>query len=225
MPFYHTFSNLPLFQGLTEAELVTIAGNTRLEFKTISAGETVVEEGNKCESMHFLLKGTLRVESYSHNHKYHITELISHNIVLQPERMFGLRPLYTRRFIAESECRILILKKEDIMRLSSDFMVFRINLINIISAKAQKVEDKLWFQRSGYLPEEIYSFIELRCIYPAGYKILHIRMKDLANELNMTRQTLSKRLKCLQNDGILSLRRNTIEIPRLEDFYKYIQHS
>ena len=45
MPFYHTFSHLPLFQGLTEAELVTIAGNTRLEFKTISAGETVVEEG------------------------------------------------------------------------------------------------------------------------------------------------------------------------------------
>ncbi|MGN0224920.1 MAG: Crp/Fnr family transcriptional regulator [Prevotella sp.] len=225
MPFHHTFSHLPLFQGLTEAELVTIAGNTKLEFKTISAGQTVVEEGKKCESLHFLLKGTLRVESYSHNHKYHITELISHNIVLQPERMFGLRPLYTRIFIAENECRILILKKNDVMRLSSEFIIFRINLINIISAKAQKVEDKMWFQRSGFLPEEIYSFIELRCIYPAGYKILHIRMKDLAHELNMTRQTLSKRLKCLQNVGIVSLRRNTIEIPRLEDFYKFIQHS
>lgn len=225
MPFHHTFSHLPLFQGLTEAELVTIAGNTKLEFKTISAGQTVVEEGNKCESLHFLLKGTLRVESYSHNHKYHITELISHNIVLQPERMFGLRPLYTRLFIAENECRILILKKNDVMRLSSEFIIFRINLINIISAKAQKVEDKLWFQRSGNLPEEIYTFIELRCIYPAGYKILHIRMKDLAHELNMTRQTLSKKLKCLQNVGIVSLRRNTIEIPRLEDFYKFIQHS
>ena len=93
------------------------------------------------------------------------------------------------------------------------------------SVKAQKDEDLVLKKKNIYKnktklqsnKETVESNVVL---YKEGMSV-----SDLANELNMTRQTLSKRLKCLQNDGIVSLRRNTIEIPRLEDFYKYIQHS
>jgi len=116
-----------------------------------------------------------------------------------------------------STCNILTVEKDEVIRLSDKFLIFRINLLNILSTYAQKNERMLLRQHSNSLESRIIRFFADRCLRPAGRKTIKIKMTQLALELNDSRRDVSKALNHLKQKGILTLRRNFIVIEKIED--------
>ena len=206
---------LPLFQGMNKTDLTLVAGQTKFGFQRHQQGRTIVSEGDSCDQLHFLMQGTLEVTTHSADHTYSIIESLPAPAILQPEHIFGLTQRYTRSFVAQTPCNMMSLDKSEVMRLTEEFIVFRLNLLNIISTQSQRLQRRLWLQPSQDLKQSIVRFIEARCQRPTGKKTVLIKMTRLAELLNDSRLNVSRALNSLQSQGLLTLSRGRIEIEDL----------
>ena len=216
LQIYEKLLLFPLFQGMSRDDLEQVAGHTRFGFSKISAGSTVVAEGDDCHQLYFLINGSLRVETTADDHGYMVVEQLDAPVILQPEVIFGYTQRYTHTYIAQTDANFIIVGKDEVLRLSEDFLVFRLNLLNMFATQTQKTLHLLWQHVPESLEDRIVRFFAQHCIYPAGPKVFHILMNRLASELNDSRLNVSRALNDLQREGKIVLRRGRVEIPLME---------
>ena len=106
--------------------------------------------------------------------------------------------------------------QSDLMHIPDEFIIFRINMLNIVSAMAQKAERKLWHPMPTELRARIATFLKLRCLSPIGSKVIRIKMTRLAQELGTSRLNVSEALNAMQADGVLHFSRGIISVPQVE---------
>ena len=140
--------------------------------------------------------------------------------MLQPEGIFGYNQRYTHHFHALTDVNFLTLDKEEVVRLSEDFLVFRLNLLNHFATQTQKLIHQQWRRSPQTLRERIVRFFFQHVLYPAGPKTFYILMERLAEELNDSRLNISHTLNAMQAEGLLELHRGRIEIAQLERLLK-----
>ena len=213
---YDRLLQFPLFQGMSRDDLEIVAGHTRFGFLKVAAGRQVIRAGDPCTHLHFLINGTLKIESYSDDSRYSVTEQMTSPYILQQECIFGYFQRYTRNFYALTDVNFLTLDKEEVVRLSEDFLVFRLNLINHFATQTQKLIQLQWRRSPQSLRERIARFFFQHSVYPAGHKTFHILMERLAEEVNDSRLDVSRALNLMKKDGMIELHRGRIEIPQLE---------
>lgn len=154
------------------------------------------------------------------DHGYSIEEDISAPEIFQAETIFGLNQRFTHTYIAKTDCSIMRLEKQEILKLSGLFQIFRINFINLISAQSQKLSRRLLRVPPKSLEERIIRFFEFHCLRLGGEKIIRVKMKRIAEEVNDSRLDVSRALNHLQDEGLLQLHRERITIPALEKLLK-----
>lgn len=206
----------PLFQGMSRDDLEIVAGHTRFGFLKLNAGKTVMKSGDNCHQLYFLINGSLKVRSFADDYGYHVEEQISAPYIIQLEAVFGYNQRYTRDFIAQTDVNFLTLDKEEVVRLTEDFLVFRLNMINHFATQTQKQMRQVWYRAPQSLEDRVVRFLIQRCLYPAGHKTFNILMTRLAEEVNDSRLNVSRILNDMQHRGLIELSRGKIEIPQLE---------
>ena len=216
LQIYDRLLQFPLFQGMSRDDLEIVAGHTRFGFLKMTAGRRVIHAGEPCTHLYFLINGSLKVESFSDDGRYSVVEQMSSPYILQQESIFGYYQRYTHNFYALTDVNFLMLDKEEVVRLSEDFLVFRLNLMNHLATQAQKLIQAQWRRSPQSLQERVVRFFFLHTLYPAGPKTFHILMERLAEEVNDSRLNVSRVLNRLQTMGLLELHRGRIEIPQVE---------
>jgi len=200
LQIYDKLLQFPLFQGMSRDDLEIIAGHTRFGFMKVASGRPVVKAGEACTQLFFLINGSVKVVTYSDDYGYSVEEHISAPYILQVEGIFGF----------------ITIDKEEIVRLSEDFLVFRLNLMNNFATQTQKQIRQAWLHQPQTLRERVERFLTQHCVYPAGRKLFNILMTRLAEEVNDSRLNVSRVLNQMQKDGLLILSRGRIEVPQLE---------
>lgn len=216
MKLYDSLQSSPLFQGLTSDNLLQIIGQTKFSFHKIAAGDTIKDEGEKCNRLALVTSGQVKSIAHADDHGYSIEENVAAPYMLQPECVFGLHTHYTRTFIATKTCDTVEIDKNDLMRISDEFIIFRMNLINYISALSQKATRKLWHPTPADARGRIVYFIKQHCLSPTGPKIMRIKMTRLAQETGTGRRAVSEALNAMQDENLLTFSRGIIEIPHIE---------
>ena len=216
MKLYDSLQSLPLFQGLTSDNLLQIIGQTKFTFRKIAAGDIIKKEGEQCNRLALIVNGQAKSIAYADDHGYSIEENVAAPYTLQPECMFGLQLHYTRTFIATTTCDIVEIDKDDLMRISDEFIIFRMNLVNYISALSQKTTRKLWHPIPADAHDRIVHFIKTHCSSPTGPKTMRIKMTRLAQETGLGRRAVSEILNTMQDENLLTFSRGIIEINHIE---------
>ena len=220
MQLYDHLLQFSLFQGLSRDNLAQVVGHTKFGFLKFAAGQTVANEGDPCTLLHFLLSGTLKVTTVADDHSYTVIEQLAAPYLIQPEAIYGYNQRFTHTFTALTETGIITIDKDEVMRLSEEFLVFRLNLLNHYATQSQKLLRVPWRHRPDDLIGRIIRFLRYRCIYPAGPKTFYILMTQLADEVGDSRLDVSRALNKLQQDGLLQLHRGRIEVPQMERLLK-----
>ena len=216
LQIYDRLLQFPLFQGMSRDDLEIVAGHTRFGFLKVSAGRQIIHAGDPCTHLYFLINGTLKIETFSDDSRYSVIEQMSSPYILQQESIFGYYQRYTHNFYALTDANFLTLDKEEVVRLSEDFLVFRLNLMNHLATQSQKLIQMQWRRSPLSLRERIVRFFFQHTLYPAGPKTFHILMERLAEEVNDSRLNVSRALNRMQETGVIELHRGRIEIPQLE---------
>ena len=147
-----------------------------------------------------------------------VAELLAAMQVEMLERARAHRESHT--YVAKNSCSIMSVSKQEIMKLSDEYEIFRINLLNLVCTQSQKNNRRLFRVPAKTLSERLIRFFESHSVRPAGEKIFHIKMTRLAEEMNVKRIYVSKALNELQSEGLIQLQRGRIYIPALENLIK-----
>ncbi len=217
---YERLLLLPLFQGMTMADMHDAVATTKFLFKKYSAGKVVAKENDALTSLCLLLDGTLMVKTKAHDGSYSLTERLLAPNILQPERLFGFTQRYTKTFQARTTCHFVFLGKDDVLRLIEKQEIFRLNLLNMISTQSQRAQQWAWRAHPADIRSKILRFVEQRASMPAGEKTLTIKMETLATLLAESRLNVSRELHRLQERGLIKMGRSKIVIPNFENLYR-----
>ena len=216
MEIYDRLLQFTLFQGMSHADLMQVAGHTKFGFSKLTAGKRLVKEGDDCSQLIFLTSGMLTIETQSIDHGCRVVEQVSAPYIIQPYHLFGISQRYTSTFKTLTDCNFITLDKQEVLLLLETQLVFRLNMLNIMATESQRLRLQQWRQAPRTLRERITRFFFSRCIYPAGPKMFFILMNQIAADLNDSRLDISHALNDMQADGLLTLHRGRIEIPVLE---------
>ena len=91
---YEILMELPLFKGVSRYKLSEIVGTTKFHFLKYLADETVVNAGDPCTHIVFIISGKLRVTIANSNNRFKVSQTLEAPNVLSPEFLFGRAPFY-----------------------------------------------------------------------------------------------------------------------------------
>ncbi len=207
---------MPLFIGLSKNDLVNVVQNTHYNRKHYKKGSTIITEGDICDSLFIVTNGWICASTHNDNHAYRIEETIQSLIMLEPDKLFGMTTTYHSSYFAHTTCEAIEITKEEIIRLTEQYLIVRLNLLNIICRKTQHLEHLPWMKCTNNATSAIIAFVKKHVYYPAGKKVLHIKMLQLAKELGYSRLEISNALNGLADAERIILKRGIIEIPALQ---------
>ena len=220
---YETLLQLPLFQGLCTDDFTSIIEKVKFHFRNYSDNEIIMNQGEDCKQLSFLLEGTLSSQRIDEEHGFRLIETITAPAIIEPYSLFGMYPHYESTYQVQEQAKLLVIDKSYILSELSNYEIFRLNYFNLLSNRAQVSHRKLWNTHIGSLNEKLANFFLLRCIKPEGTKKLQIGMEELAELINETRINVSRKLNELREKGIILLKRKEIYIPEMTDFLKELQ--
>ncbi len=214
--FFDKLISLPLFVGMSRTDLEHTIEKTKFQFSKVEAGATVVQENDRSGQLLLLVDGEVEIVTRSDDHAYAVAERLKAPFAVQPEHVFGIAQRYTCTLRAVTACNFITISKTETLRLTSESLVFRLNLLNLLSNAYQKRNHTLWRNTPPTLRQRVCRFLRDRCQSPVGSKVFHIPMIRMATELNTTRGNVSQVLNEMRREGLITLRRGRIEIEHIE---------
>ena len=217
LPMYDTLLSLPLFQGMSQTDFNSLLQKIRLDFVRYAQGDVIIGKGDHCRSLAFLINGTVESSRSGMDGRFTFMESIDSPSLIEPYSMFGRAGLYQRTYTAASACSFLMVDKQYIYTELGKYNICRMNLLNILSGRAQQLDNYIWSIDGQTLRGRIIRFIQGLSDIQNGAKRLNIKMNDLATGMDATRLNVSRELNALEAEGLISLRRKEIYIPALEN--------
>ena len=214
LQIYDILKPLPLFQGLGSSEIQDIVAHIRFGFSQFKKGQPIIRREENCRGLVYLINGEMDIMTCGENDRYRLYEHVSAPYLIEPERVFGLRQKFSLTYTATSPCSILTVRKDEVMKLSTDYLVFRMNILNILSTIGQHRYDILRPSINRNPRERIAAFLNAVSHTSTWPKVLKIKMTTLAEYLSMSRLEISLELNKLSNEGIIRLQRGIITFHR-----------
>lgn len=202
---------LPLFQGVSRDELLRMLERTKFNFSSSDSEEIVVNQGELANNLVYALSGSYSVERVFSN-DLRIEEELDAPFIFEPECLFSKSSTWRHTLKTQTECQLLFISKHDLITHLLDFTTFRLSLLCYLSSLSDMSEQEGRTSFPLTLHESFTLYLQQRMMTPNGKKVVHIRMKDLAQRLSTSRLAVSQHLNQLQSQGVLVLGRKVIEI-------------
>ena len=216
MTLYDKLLNLPLLQGLSCDDLSDVVAHSKFNFIKRGRDETIVAEGAPASHLIFVLRGSVMVSHRAADGSYSVMEELHGPLMLGLDRLFGFDQTHGGEIRSLTDCSLLMLSKPDILQLADKYFIVRINIMNRLATNAQKLEAAVWQRYPDTILSRMQRFFRIHCLYPAGRKVVRIKMQVLADEVHESRIKVSRQLNSWQRSGLIVLGRERIEIPRLD---------
>ncbi len=213
---YENLLRLPYFQGMSKDEITAILDKVTIEFFNHSDGETICSRGDECDKFIIVTKGEVSASVTAPDGSYSLTEDIQAPLAVEPYSLFGHDTTYKRSYTAKGNCTTLVIDKRYLFSEFTKYQIFTINLLNLISRRAQMQSYAIWNYTPTSIKGRIAQFIGMRCNDINGTKRVQIKMERLASILCETRLNISKALNELQDEGYIELHRKEIIVPSLK---------
>ena len=213
---FKTLVSFPLFIGMGREELENIVAKTKLSFHTMREGEIIVDTTTRSGMLVMLTDGTAVATTYSDDKGYWVEEYINGPVLVQPEYVFGLAQRFSQLWKAKTTCHLITLDKQEILKLSDNSLIFRLNLLNLLSTQVQKRQALFWRAAPHSDEESLRRFFLVHSIRPAGRKEFHIKLTRIEKELNIDRRRLSVVLRQWEEQELVEWTRGCLVIPALE---------
>jgi hypothetical protein len=151
-----------------------------------------------------------------------VTEFWDTPFVIEPYSLFGMEDKFHATYQAVTEVKVGIFTKFSYFTVVNDFLICRLNIINILCNRAQTLNKKLWHDDTkNDFQSKIIRFILSHCEKPEGKKIVKIKLYDFAKLINTSHVNTSIALSQLEKEGLIQTERMSVIVP---DAKKLAEH-
>ena len=212
---YSQLRSLPLFQGVDDGCISQLVEQFPFHFLKFKPGETIVNAGDQCQHVRFVVSGSVRLETESKVLRIKLLQTLNAPEALGPDCLFGIDNSYPFTAVAGDQCGILQLRKSDYVKVLQTNKVFLFNILNFLSSNSQRHAIALQYMRQGSIAERFAREINDLTTQHSTQVTLEFRQRDLCTLLGTQRNSLIAALDQMAHDGIIEYTPNSIQIKDL----------
>lgn len=201
---YETIMQLPLFQGVSTEKVSALVEKAHFEFLKYEDGEKIVEVGEVCNKVRFVISGSVRITNGFTYRNISVTHVIDAPNVLCIDHLFGANTTAPCTITSYGTCGIMQFDKLEYLDILRTDKLFIINVLNILSRNSQKAIRGSIALHNGNVAERIAMYISILTEHRSRNIELRFRQKDLCQVLGIQRPTLVNALEQLQEEGIIT---------------------
>lgn len=192
---------VPIFSNLSKEEMLEIAAITR--DKTYEKGEMVYMAGDEGEKLYVIHTGKVKISRFAESGKEQVIR------ILGPGEFMGELSLFSHESIKDyaeviEKANMCIIDGAKLKELMGKYPAITFKIMEELSKRLEKAEN-LIENINHYSVEKrlAMALIELS----DGQKIINLKMskKDLASNIGMSQETLSRKLSAFEELGIIDL--------------------
>ena len=222
---YEILLGLPLFSGVSHERLSQVVGMTKFHFLKYLPGETIVNAGDPCTHIKFIISGEARFTVSNNDGRFLVSQTLSAPEVIAPECLFGTVTQYPCSGVAITPTGILQITKADYLKILNLDQIFLFNYLNVLSMNAQKATQGILAVTSGNLADRI-AFWIVALTQRRGTDItLSCRQRDLYSLFGVQRTSLISTLESLRDRNILTFTQNEIRINSREALIEILHNA
>lgn len=222
---YEILMRLPLFHGVSYAKLSEVVGSTKFHFLKYLKGDTIVEAGQPCTHIKFIISGSARVSIVNADGRFRVSQTLDKPDVIAPEYLFGRATRYPVTAVALEPTGILQIEKQEYVKILNSDPVFLFNMLNILSVNAQKSVDGVLALTTGSLEERIAFWIVALTQRQGTDIVLSCRQRDLYSLFGVQRSSFIATLEAMKARGLIDYTQHEINIRSRADMLALLTTS
>lgn len=209
---YDILLELPMFKGASYNKISEIVGKAKFHFLKYLPGERIIEAGEPCTHLKFIISGSVRVTAANTDGRFKESQTLSAPDVIAPEFLFGRATDYPVTATAIDTAGLVQISKTDFVDILNSDPVFLYNYLNTLSVNAQKAVEGVLAVAAGSLEERI-AFWIIALTQPSGTDIrLCCKQRDLYSLFGVQRSSFIATLDRMKNEGTIDYDSNEIRI-------------
>lgn len=200
---YEILMGLPLFKGVSYERLSEIVGTAKFHFLKYLAGERIINAGDACTHIQFVISGSVRVTMSNADGRFKVSQTLKAPDVIAPDFLFGRATHYPCTVNAIEPAGLLQISKADYVTILNSDPVFLFNFLNTLSMNAQKAIEGVLAVAAGSLEERI-AFWIIALTQRSGTDItLTCRQRDLYALFGVQRTSFIATLERMKERGLI----------------------
>ena len=171
----------------------------RLIYKELRKGETLFYENDCCGEIGIVKYGKLLITSYPENGNPIIYNRLKEDDMFGNNLLFSSQPFYKGDVIAESDSGIILIKKDVLIGFLEENTDFLLAYLQIQANSGKRLHSRIRLLSIDSAQERFITYLREN-----GNKISYSSVSDLADDLFIRRETLSRLLsKLIKNKVVI----------------------
>lgn len=216
--------NNPLFRGITPEKLSANMEEIRFHTHSYKKGEILARQGDVCNRLMILTKGSVRGEMIDYSGRLIKVEDIAAPRALAPLFLFGEENRFPVEVTANELTEVIEIPKSSVLELFRKNEQFLENYMNLSANYARTLSDKLFFMSFKTIRQKIASYLLRLHKQQQQLQItLDRSQQELSDYFGVSRPSLARELSHMQDDGLITADRKQITILQKEQLVRLIQ--
>ena len=216
--------NNPLFRGITPERLFADLEEIRFHTRSYKKGEILARQGDVCNRLMILTKGSVRGEMIDYSGRLIKVEDIAAPRALAPLFLFGEENRFPVEVTANELTEVIEIPKSSVLELFRKNEQFLENYMNLSANYARTLSDKLFFMSFKTIRQKIASYLLRLHKQQQQLQITFDRsQQELSDYFGVSRPSLARELSHMQDDGLITADRKQITILQKEQLIRLIQ--
>jgi CRP/FNR family transcriptional regulator, dissimilatory nitrate respiration regulator len=200
---YELLTRSPLFRGLNEQEVRSILSEVPYHEKRYKAGTIIAQSGEPVTRLMVVSSGTVKGEMVDYAGRVIKIEDIPAPGALASAFMFGPRNVFPVNVITVSDTEILIIEKNDFLKLMMKNDTILVNFLNMISGRSQFLSEKIKFLNFRTIKGKLAQYILQRDENGSNKVRLDRTQNDLADFFGVARPSVARAIGEMEKDGYI----------------------
>ncbi|MGG7153183.1 Crp/Fnr family transcriptional regulator [Clostridium neonatale] len=207
-----------LFNNVDKTKMLKILGNLKYSIVSYKKGEVIFQEEEICSAIGLIIDGTINIERIYPNGKSIVMSKFKDGDVFGEALLFSKVNKYPATVIALSDCKVLYLRKNEIIKLFSVENKLMENFMMLLSEKIIILNNKIRSISLKSVRQKVVDYILCEYMNEKNEEIkLKYSKEEIANDIGIPRPSLSRELIKLRDEGLINFSRNKITILNIEE--------
>lgn len=201
-------SKVPIFENLNNEELLEIVN--KINHKEYSKGDVIFTEGNVSNTLYFINEGKIKLYKYTKDGKEQILHILSEGDFFGELEL--IKPSkYGFNSKAIVDAKICTLTKDEMKDIMMGNPEISIKVLETVGERLSKVENLVQNLATNDVDSRMaYLVIDLIEKYGENTEDnisinLPLSREDMANFIGVTRETISRKLKKFEDEGLIKI--------------------
>jgi len=194
--------HVPIFGSLNQSEIVEVAGiSSTLNLKK---GEMVYRVGDECGTLFVLYTGRVKLFRLSAGGKEQVLHVIEPGEFIGELSLFSSLPL-TDNAQALEDCVLCVIQGVKLKELMKKYSSIAFKVMDELSRRLEKAESRIEAISLSPAAQRVAGAL-LELAAQENEILLPMTKGDLASQIGMTQETLSRQFTELQSEGLIELK-------------------